>query len=203
MPLIASHKSKSKLGHYLYKKEVWLVYKNQNGVDNKIIDRIFKALEVMQTYYSRIRIVFLQLHTNEYTKDNSVMSRFMQEFKRSVSKHYKCRVGFVWVREHSMAEGQHYHLALMVSGHNCLRSKVIQNKADTIWHKQNPGGYSWRVKNKIYTVMRGCKRSFQAVILRLSYFAKMDTKEHRNPMTKRFQISHLKPKLPPQATMVV
>ncbi|MGF1716763.1 inovirus Gp2 family protein [Photobacterium chitinilyticum] len=199
MSHIANHESKPHLSYYIYNNIAWLIFNFEQGIDKKILNRIFQTLESMVSYYSKVKVVFLQLHTGEYTDNNAVMSGFIQELRVCISQYYNCKVGFIWVREYKKGEGQHYHLALMVSGHSCLRSKIIQDKANVLWKKHNQNGYSWRVKNRIYSVNRGDTQSIQAAILRLSYFAKKETKNNVAPTTKRFQASRLKPKVPPKA----
>jgi len=144
----------------------------------------------MISYYSKVTMVQLQFHLHEPTPDNRVISRFLNSLIKKLKKQYKSQIGYVWVREQNGAPAQHYHMAIMLSGHVCKSSHHIYTIANELWSKQNDNGYSFRVKNSMYKISRYCDKELDAARYRLSYFAKNKTKDFAKHI-KKFGVSQL------------
>ncbi|WIH23367.1 YagK/YfjJ domain-containing protein [Photobacterium damselae] len=163
-------------------------------MNKKILKQGYKQLDNMLTYYSKVTVVFLQLHQTEFTPDNGVISLFLKQLKRRLEKHYNCTVAYLWVREQGGAPAQHYHLVVMVNGHKCSSSQYILKVATEIWESQKGGNYSFKVKNRIYRIETYKNNNeYQAARMRMSYLAKMKTKDTSRPYLNSFGVSRVAP----------
>jgi len=190
MSQVTLHPSSKGLAYFEYKQSQYLILYDESGINNKILNQIFKQLDVMVSYYSKVTMVQLQFHLNEPTSDNQVVSIFLNRFIKKLQTKYKSKIGYVWVREKNGAPAQHYHMAVMLSGHVCKSSHHIYNIANEIWSKQNENGYSFRVENSLYKISRYCDKELDAARFRLSYFAKNKTKDV-DTLAKKFGASRL------------
>lgn len=177
MEQIIVHPSKDKLAFIQYKQKYCLIMYYEGGVNTKILTQIFKKLDAMVLYYSKVTVVNLQFHLKKHTLDNQVMSVFLTALIKRLKNKYEGEIGYFWVREKNGAPAQHYHMAIMLSGHVCHSSYHIFLIAQEIWELQNEGGYSFRVKNSLYRISRYCDEELNAARYRLSYFAKNKTKD--------------------------
>ncbi|MBL4828475.1 MAG: inovirus-type Gp2 protein [Aliivibrio sp.] len=157
---------------YKYKGDHYLILYRETGINQKIMSRIFKQLESMQEIYSRVSVTFLQFHLKKWSPENKVMSAFLKSFKKILKREYNCKARYIWVREQNGAPAQHYHMAILLSGHKCDNSYNIHKLADTLWRSQNVFGYAYPVENAHYMVHRNKKDEFKAAIYRLAYLAK-------------------------------
>jgi len=177
MSQIILHPSNDKSAYFEYKQRLSLIMYYEGGVNEKILTQVFKKLDAMVLYYSKVTVVMLQFHLKKYTLDNQVISVFLTSLIKRLKDKYKSEIGYFWVREQNGAPAQHYHMAIMLSGHVCHSSHHIFLIAQEIWELQNEGGYSFRVKNSLYRVSRYCDKELNAARYRLSYFAKNKTKD--------------------------
>jgi len=191
MALITINPNRDGYGYFKYKNKLHNIFYGKQGVDLKILKRGFEQVETMQFYYSKVTITFLELHLKNFSKNNTVMSKFMSEFKSILMKKYSCEIGYLWVRERNRASAQHYHLAIMVNGHKCNKGWAIQQIADELWREKNEDGHTYFVTRSTYRLHRADEKEANAAKLRLSYFAKNRTKEI-NLACKNFSASRLK-----------
>jgi hypothetical protein len=190
MTQIILHPSKDKLAFFEYKQRQCLIMYYKGGVNTKILMQIFKQLDIMISYYSRVSVVQLQFHLREPTPDNKVISVFLTALIKKLKAKYKSEIGYVWIREQNGAPAQHYHMAIMLSGHVCESSHHIYMIAKEVWKAQNENGYSYRVENSLYRISRYCDNELKATRYRLSYFAKNKTKDFDKHI-KKFGVSRL------------
>jgi hypothetical protein len=176
MSQIILHPSNDKSAYFEYKQRQFLIIYYKGGVNIKILIQIFKQLDIMTSYYSRVSVVLLQFHLREQTLDNKVISIFLTALIKKLKVRYKSKIGYVWIREQNGAPAQHYHMAIMLIGHVCEISHHIYTIAKEIWKTQNENGYSYRVEKSLYRIVRYCDIELNGARYRLSYFAKNKTK---------------------------
>ena len=192
---ITLHESKKFLAYFCYQNEQQLIFYRKSGIKKEILEQSFKQLDIMMSYYSKVTIILLQLHPDQFTADNDVMTRFLVFFKKRLEKKYKSKIGFIWVREQNTAEAQHYHLAVMINGHKCNNSYTVNEICKEIWEGPMDTNFSYQVKNRIYCIKQylNDNSELRAVRMRLSYMAKNETKDFTK-YTKSFGSSRLRKK---------
>lgn len=186
MPLLSTHKAFPSVSYYLYKDTVWLVFNKYAGIIEKIQDAICSEIIHITNKYSRVRTILFHVHVNTYSKNNTVISKFMRSYINRLERKYKTHIGYIWVREQASSDKQHYHIALFISSKVCLDSWYAINLAKNLCKNTQKTGTIHYVKNGLYSMFRNDPVSIQTVILRLSYYAKHYSKTLREPKTKRF-----------------
>ncbi len=159
-----------------------------------ILDTSIGQFDAMLSHHCKVMVVRLDLHMICFTKDNIVMSQFMQKLKKKLkNKFNQSRVGYIWCREHAEAKAQHYHLALMLDGNKNQKPHSIIKLAEEIWVGwDHPKPYT--PKNCYYIVKRGDQAAYLDALDRMSYLAKVATKGNRPPSTNDYGSSRIKPK---------
>jgi hypothetical protein len=191
MALITLNPNRKRYGYFKLKYKLYNIFHGKQGVDIKILKRGFEEVDVMQSYYSKVCIIFLELHLNQFSSDNLVMSDFIKVLKSKLAQKYKSQIGYLWVRERHKAPAQHYHLAIMINGHKCNNGWSTQQIANDIWRTQKTGNTTYFVKRATYNLRRNDEVEANAARVRLSYFAKNKTKE-RNLPCNNFSASRTK-----------
>lgn len=189
---IVMNPKKSKLAFYRHNNEIYKIFYRPTGVNKKILQSSFDLVSNWINHYSKYCVVVLQLHQNQPSENNQQLSAFLAQLSKALTKHYNTpNIGYFWVREQSNRDKQHYHLAVFISGHCCKNSKIIDELANQLWFQQDEGNFSYQVKNRIYRVKRySSDRERRALLTRLSYFAKNDTKSS-HPSRNSYGRSHL------------
>lgn len=181
MSTITLHANKKNLAYYEYKQQQQLIFYPSGGINKELLKRIYSQLDNMLSYYSKVTVIFLQLHQRRYTENNALLTKFFGLLKKRLSKHYGERIGHVWVRERHEAKAQHYHIAVMLNGHRCQKCYRVTQYAQQIWEMLGDKHFSYRVRNRLYRIERSEPNSeLQAVRTRLSYLAKNSTKDVGN-----------------------
>lgn len=164
-----------------YKKHCYQIYKpKQDGHNTRGLKRIFNLVEVMNSYYARVAVVRIDLHPNDFNIDNKMMSQFLKSYTSKLETQYKCKVGYFCAREQNTSDKEHYHLALMLSGHKINYPDKLLNQLKLAWEAHSKG-VAKMVDNPFYMMFRGDKASIDPVIYRLSYLTKKYTKERNKP----------------------
>ncbi|MEZ8606914.1 inovirus-type Gp2 protein [Vibrio sp. 10N.239.311.G01] len=194
---IILHPSKKHLAYYQYLGKYQLIfYRKPDGVFNEILEKAFGQLEAMRSYYSKVTMVLLQLHQAIHTKSNNQLTILLSKLKARLQKHYGGKVGYFWVREQNKAESQHYHIAIMINGHKCQRSKLVDIATQTYWENRHPDNFSFRIRNRIYRInTRKNSNELRAARMRLSYMAKRKGKLGFEPHTNTHGCSRLRKKV--------
>jgi hypothetical protein len=191
---ITPHQSKTFLAYYRYKNKQQLIFYKKTGIKEEILEKGFKQLDIMMTDYSKVSVILLQLHQDHFTEDNAIITQFLVRLKKKIKKKYNSKIGYLWVREQNRAEGQHYHLAIMVNGHKCNNAYAIGKMCEEVWEGPTDTNFSFRVRNRIYRIeqYKNDGHELRAARMRMSYMAKNDTK-HFEKYTNCFGVSRLKP----------
>lgn len=192
---IILHPSKKHLAYFNYESENHLIFYRKTGVIKKILVSALNQLKSMMSYYSKVTLVLLQLHQIVPSHNNKSITALMSRLKAKLQEHYKCRVGFIWVREQCSSDTPHYHVVVMLNGQKCQSSTLVDFLTKVVWQKIHPENFSFRIRNRIYRVRKNDINELRAARLRLSYMAKSDSKTQFHSYTKRFGCSRLHPKI--------
>jgi len=168
--------SKKGLGHYL-----------------PLLEKTVEQLDAMLSYHCQVMVLRMDLRLHVGTSDNKPMSDFIRRLRKRMSaKGYK-RVGYIWCREQQSSAAQHYHLAVIVdankSRHPHHLIKLIEYLWET-WGHVKP----YTPKNCYGVIKRGDDIAYGKQFSRLSYLAKVATKDNREKVTNDYSTSRIKPK---------
>lgn len=159
-----------------YKNHAYNVYKPKSkALKPRLVTQVIASCETMLSHYSKVFSVRVDLHPQHYSADNKEISQFLTEQVKKLNKRYNCKVKYLCAREQHQSNIQHYHLALMLSGHKIQHPKKILELIQIDWGKL--GGKIALVDNPFNVMLRGNKASIKHAIYRLSYLAKEATKE--------------------------
>jgi len=166
----------------------------RNGCHVSILKSVKGQIDTMQSYYSRVLIIRLDLHVNEYSGDNLKLSRMMGRLTEWLREKYSTdRVGYVWVREHERAKNQHYHLALMIDGRAIQYPIKVIEWVENYWQKRDePKPFT--PKNCYTMIERDKPETYQKAFYRISYLAKSRGKGYKDTTANNFSVSRIKPK---------
>ncbi|ANQ25174.1 hypothetical protein BA894_01340 [Vibrio natriegens] len=175
---IILNNKKSKLAFYCHQDQYYPIFYRPTGVNIRILESSWDLVANWIGYYSKFCAVFLQLHQSQPSEDNKQLSKFLRILTKRLSKHYSTpNIGYFWVREHSGRDKQHYHLMVLISGHCCQHSGVVDKLTREVWKEIDKNNSNYEVKRRVYKVNRyGHDKERRALLTRLSYFAKNDSK---------------------------
>lgn len=170
---------------FSYLNHFYQVYKPKKDTLNHIaLNRLFLLNQTMLSIYSRVFVIRIDLHPKVFSVDNQVMSSFLRKINKKLEKKYKCQIGYFCAREQGSSDKQHYHLALMLSGHKIRAADNLLSIIQADWSSHCQGSAHF-VSNPYYMMLRGDKSSINPVMYRLSYLTKNFTKEH-NGLAKSY-----------------
>ncbi|EGR0550174.1 inovirus Gp2 family protein [Vibrio cholerae] len=193
---IVLHPSKSFLAFFQYQESYQLIFYKKTGVIKKILLKAFQQIDAMISHYSKVTVVLLQLHQATPSRTSNPLTNMLSKLKAKLKAHYGCKVGYFWVREQNNALSQHYHMAVMVNGHKCQSSKLIDLATQAYWENLNPDNFSFKVRNRIYRIRNDDGgHELRAVRMRLSYMAKKEGKSQFAKNTHIFGSSHIQQKV--------
>lgn len=125
------------------------------------------------------------LHLKDYQPHNQVIDVFHKKLFGQLRKRYpKSFVSYIWVRERNEADVHHYHYALMMDG-DVIRSPNNLNEIVKMCWEEAAGGTIWFPKNMYYFVKPNDVDTYSKLMIRLSYFGKITTKEPTAVCKKR------------------
>ncbi|WP_236642846.1 YagK/YfjJ domain-containing protein [Vibrio tubiashii] len=173
------------------------VYKVNSGPQKPIfthqLRKILEQLDALESHHYRVLVVLFNLHMPFYTIGNQVMTKFLNKVRYDLSKHYKLtRLGYTWCRERNNADNQHYHFVLMIDGSKVQHPKKLLRILREIWYACSNGGHLQRLNNCFYLLKRGDEMVRAEVTYRISYLAKVNTKQSREGLTNDYGCSRLK-----------
>ncbi|MCL1143705.1 YagK/YfjJ domain-containing protein [Shewanella gaetbuli] len=159
-----------------YKNHAYNVYKPKSKtLLPRLVTQVIASCETMLSHYSKVFSVRVDLHPQCYSADNKEICQFLTQQVKKLSKRYNCKVKYLCAREQHQSNIQHYHLALMLSGHKIQHPNKILELIQIDWEKL--GGKVALVDNPFNVMLRGNKASVKHTIYRLTYLAKKATKE--------------------------
>jgi len=168
--------SKKGLGHYL-----------------PLLEKTVEQLDAMLSYHCQVMVLRIDLRLYVGTNDNKPMSDFIRRLrKRLAPKGYK-RVGYIWCREQQSSAAQHYHLAVIVDANKSRHPHHLIKLIEYLW--ETWGHVKPYTPKKCYEVIkRGDDVTYGRQFSRLSYLAKVATKDNRKKTTNDYSTSRIKSK---------
>ncbi len=166
----------------------YFVDARKSGLLPEMLKAIIGELLACQEKYSKLLVIRMDLHIEDYTATNQDMTFFLKRFKRKLKQDFKLQnIGYAWVREQERSKKQHYHLVLFLNGHKVKHPANIINLAEWLW-----SGTIFTPKNCYYHTNRNQKSSLKGPIYRSSYLAKARGKGYKPTQTKNYSTSKLR-----------
>ena len=191
MPLIQDRKTKHFKPYIEINGETLKVNAGKKkGIYKEIIKRFVSQLDITFSIHKRLLVYRIDLHTNFFTPDNKIISKFMNRLKQFLKRNYGLdKIGYIWVREQERSKKQHYHLALLLDGNKIRHPKRLNARIKEMWL---PHGYTPVILNPYYFINKHNHTQMREdAIYRVSYLAKVRGKRHRDKQTKDYQSSRL------------
>jgi len=165
----------------------------KQGCFVEILARINEQMKAMLSHHCKILVVRFDLHVENYTPDNRIMSSYIRKIRKKLIAHYGFRrLGFVWVREVERAKKQHYHIALFLDGNKAQNSRMTIAICETVAKSWDL--FLYTPKNCYYRISRDDQMAYQEAYLRLSYMTKERGKGYKANRANDYSTSRIKPK---------
>lgn len=168
------------------------IFTHQTG---KIIEQIERTL----TWYKRVFTVVFDLRVKFFTLDNLYIKKLLSKLRFYLNKNYKIeRFGYSWCREQYTSSKQHYHMALMLDGAKINYPHKLLINIQLMWAEITPKGSLFTPKNCYYMIHRNKKSpsddTKEQAIYRISYHAKVKSKEKNTVKANDYGVSRLRAK---------
>ncbi|MCX9054344.1 inovirus Gp2 family protein, partial [Citrobacter portucalensis] len=99
-------------GIFIFKDVLWPVLYAEDEQDIRIMGKVFEVVDKLSTV-SRFFAVRYDFHLPEYTSDNNPIRDFHNVLFKELSEKYpRSFISYLWVREQSDSNPQHYHYLL-------------------------------------------------------------------------------------------
>lgn len=157
--------------------------------------KIIEQVENMICWHSRVFVYVFDLHVGEFSPDNKYMAAIISKLRFHLKQHYKIkRLGYAWCREQNKSSKQHYHMAIIVDGSKIQSPKRLFHKIELMWNEVTPDGHLHGLENCYYNIKRDTEINKAEAIYRLSYQAKVWTKDKNTAQANDYGTSRIKPK---------
>lgn len=160
----------------------------------EILQASADQLDAMLSHHSKVLVLRVDFHLNAATTDNAPMSDLIRRFRKKLARQGFKRLGFIWCREHASGQAQHYHAAFIVDGNKCRHPHNLIKRIQAEWEWRELGRV-YVPTNCYYLVRRDSPHSARKALARLSYLAKVDTKQRRGASTNDYSASRLRHRL--------
>ncbi len=175
---------------FLFKDHSYPCYKTDKGLNQKVLNQLTSLIEKSLSHYSKVSILRIDLHPNNFTQDNKVISTFITKQVKRLEQEYYCKVSYFFAREQNTSDKQHYHLAFFFSGHKVNNAYKIEQTIKNEWLVHCEGTVHF-VNNPLLSIERGDKKSIDPAIYRLSYLTKHHSKEN-NGKAQSYSFNRIK-----------
>jgi len=155
------------------------------------MERLVGQLDIALSIHKRLLVCRIDLHTNKYTSDNKIISKYLNRVKQWIDRNYGIKkIGYVWAREQERSKQQHYHLAIFLDGDKIRYPNKLFNTLKEMWL---PIGHIPTIKHPYYFIDKHNHEHMRGeAIYRISYLAKIRGKGYRAPQAKDYQTSRLR-----------
>lgn len=175
MSFVDNNSQRTLTPNYPYEGYIWTVISGYQ-IRKDIMDTILTVLSEFFEKRSKLTAIRIDLHLKQWTENNAPVSEFFTTLRRNLFRHYgKIYNRYFWVREQNHAKAQHYHIVLLVDGQFVKHSSTIEKIARSIWSY----GYLCLPQRPFYHIHHEQIWRFCALVYRLSYLAKAETKGNR------------------------
>ncbi|QDF76231.1 MULTISPECIES: YagK/YfjJ domain-containing protein [Shewanella] len=172
----------------------WSVNAKPSGIYPSMAKRFISQFLIMLSHYNRVHVLRFDLHQRDYNPNNKRITVFNRRLFKRLKKRYSIKkLGYCWVREQELAQAQHYHYALFMDGRIVQYPHKVLEMVNQVW--EDMAGTCFTPKNCFYNVCRDDFEQIQAVVYRISYFAKAVGKGCRPPQTKDYSTSRIELKV--------
>ena len=140
--------------------------------------KIIEQVDNLLTWHRKIFIYVFNLHVGRFTLDNKYMAALISKLRFHFKQNYKIkRLGYAWCREQNKSAKQHYHMAIIVDGSKIQSPHKLYEIIKSMWDEVTPGGHLQGLENCYYNIKRDTETKKAEAIYRLSYQAKVWTKD--------------------------
>ena len=158
------------------------IYKINSGPELPIYTRqmgkIIEQVENVLSWHRKVFVYVFDLHLCDFTYGNKLITELTRKLRFHFEKNYAIkRLGYTWCREQNKSLNQHYHMAIIVNGSKIQAPNKLFHKIKAIWNEISDGGHVHVPKNSYYNIDRKTESNKAEVIYRLSYQAKVWTKD--------------------------
>ena len=184
---------------YTYQEARYEIASNkQYGIYIETMDKILEQFTIAEQIHKRLFVFRFDLGIDNFTADNKLLSQFMGKFIKHIKRKYQTNhIGYLWAREQNESDTQHYHIALILDNRKINNPSALIRKINKYWlhgrvwipnkdKYKNPCKYFYNLTNK------DCQQTKRDIIIRLSYLAKINTKNKNPAYTNGFGTSRLK-----------
>ncbi|GIU20058.1 hypothetical protein TUM4261_42700 [Shewanella sp. c952] len=171
---------------YVYQDQILPIQKLAGGVNKQIMNNLISQIKNMQSFYSRLLLVRVDINLYQSSGKNTLISKFMRQLVRSLESHYKSIIGYFWVREQTAPENNiHYHCFFILDGRKAKNSFGLKPHIERACYLSADISYYFP-DNCNYVINRNDTNSLLLAIYRTSYLAKNNTKEFTPSGIKRY-----------------
>lgn len=186
------------------KQKGWGVF--LNGLNSMV-----NQVSVMLSHFSKVLMFRLDLRLDDFTQDSKLVSDFIENYKSKLRSEYKHKykielglIGHIWCREQNIAHKQHYHLVILLNGQKVKHPMMSIEIAKIMWPTIFDARDISTPPNCFVLIKRNDEESIQKAIFRISYLAKVYTKDKNPRNSNDFSCSRIKHKirLPEKQTII-
>ena len=172
------------------KEEFRINANSELGIYKQVLLRFNSQLDIAYSIHKRLLIYRFDLHLNNPSNDNKIVSRFLNRAKQRLKRNYGLdKIGYLWVREKENAKNQHYHLVLLLDGDKINHPSKLTKTLRMMW---KPNGFMPTIQNPFYLMNKHNHDELKKdVIERVSYLAKIRGKGYRSSQAKDYSTSRL------------
>ncbi len=185
------HKYVTKSSYFKYRGQIWSINAGHGGIYTKDLKAIIDQVMAMFSYDAKVFLCRFDLHQTHATDNSSHLSTFIEALKARLTRKFAFHhIGYAWCREKVSAQAQHYHLAMMLEGHQIQDTYVMEKFVKEEWIKA--GGSSIHRCNYHNVTLQS--ENLMDAVEHFSYLAKVEGKTGLPSRFKSFCPSHLKPR---------
>jgi len=157
----------------------------------QVLVQIAEQLDAMLSYHCKVLVTRIDLRLYQGTKDNKPVSDFIRRLRKHLVTNGHKRFAYVWCREQNCSDVQHYHFALITDANANRHPHKLIKLIEYLWEAW--GHVKPFIPKNCYSIIkRGDEDAFAQQFSRLSYLAKVDTKQNRSKSTNDYSTSRLK-----------
>jgi len=160
----------------------------------EMLTAIEREMTAMLSNHNKVLMFRIDVHVNNYTDNNTVISTLLRRYKRWAMEYYDTkRIAHVWCREVETAKKQHYHLFLMIDGNKVQTTDYLFDKFNDI--ALNSNLHAWLPENPYYRVKKDDMLAYSEAFKRASYLAKQRGKKIKGERANSYSASRIQPRL--------
>jgi hypothetical protein len=117
---------------------IWRVNTKKSGMHTKPFKRWLDQLYAMFNKHSKVFAYRFDLSfptdSLRSINDHTQFDKFFTRLKKQLKNHYPSSlIGYAWAAEVETSKNQHYHVVLMLNGHEVQSPKWLQSRISRIW----------------------------------------------------------------------